>query len=200
MLFIIWTKISYLRLAFDNEILTFLYKGSKVHATYESISLAQQQTLRNGLKTLIGIGLSKSESQVSPYSGGSINQWITEADFKNIFPDTLKFTFRYEGNPYSLSLYQIWDLLFLGGQFDLKLFNLNERIQFFKDAEAGGSPYLAVINNLYPIASERFLELAESFATLLMNLHDNRLFTGPHDIFDILSPDQIILLRLIFGL
>jgi len=189
-----------LNLAFDNLILVPFYTGSDVHTVYQSMTLTQQLTLSSRFMTLIGVGLSKDISQVSPYSGGGevVNQWITEANFKAIFPDSLKFNINYKREYVSLSLYSIWELLF-GGQFEYKLFELNKKIQDFKNAEAGGTPHLTFLNTLFPIASERYLELAESMTTLLMNLHDNQLFTD-HNIFDLLNPSQITLLRLIFNL
>ncbi|HEC37110.1 hypothetical protein LCGC14_1518540 [marine sediment metagenome] len=149
---------------------------------------------------------SLSKSSAQPYSGSTVNQWITKADFKNIFPDSLKFSFTFyppsgASQQMSMSLYEMWNTLYgLNFNFDATLFELNRKIQVFKDSMAGGTPYITYLNAELPIFSGAYLNLAESMATLLLNLHDNNLFTGPHSIFDMLSPDQITLLRLIFGL
>lgn len=85
--------------------------------------------------------------------------------------------------------------------FEAKLFRINEKIQTYKDAiKAGKNPYLALLEAFYPKASERFLELAETFSTLLMNLIDNNLSTGSHSHTDLVTPWHIKLMRIVFGL
>jgi hypothetical protein len=198
-------------LALYGQFLTVRNKRLGYHKALESMSEAQQLILKNGLRDLIGIGIAKDESKVSTYGGTNVKQWVTLADFKSMFPDTLKFTFKYkalgekDAHTYSLSLYQVWDT-FYGNllsydQFDDKLFTINAKIQAYKDAlKNRENPHLALLEVFYPKASERFLDLAKSFSILLMNLIDNNLFTGTHSHTDLITPWHINLMRIVFGL
>ncbi|KKL16024.1 hypothetical protein LCGC14_2499730, partial [marine sediment metagenome] len=96
-------------IALYDQILTIQQLG--IHLVYESMSETQQIILKKGLRELMLTGILKSESQVGSepgldssinlYSGTDVKQWVTLADFKRIFPDALKFTFRYGEDDYT---------------------------------------------------------------------------------------------------
>jgi len=54
--------------------------------------------LESGLRKLFEVGINRKIPQ------GSL--WVTRSDFKRIFPDSLKFKFRKDGNNYQLKI--IW--------------------------------------------------------------------------------------------
>ena len=73
----------------------------------------------------------------------------------------------------------MWDNVFAKtNDFNAKLYEINRKIQAFKDAtKSGNNPYIAVIKEFYPAVESRFLEDASLFASQFMRLATNNLFT-----------------------
>jgi len=188
-------------LALYDQILTGGNPQFGIHRACETKSEAQQHLLREGLRKLISVGISKDEAKISSYSDGKVKRWITVSDFKKIFLDSIEFEFTLQKIDYKLPLYEVWDLLFLGGSFDNKLYYINEKVQKYKDAEeAGKNPYMTLLEDKYLIAIARFLEPAEAFAFIFERLIDKNLFIGPHSYTDLVDPWQLRLMRIAFGL
>lgn len=167
------------------------------------MSETQQRILQEGMRKLIEVGISKDEldAGTSGSYSGKVKQWITLDDFKKVFPDTLTFTFRYQGNKYTNSLYEVWEFLFMGGIFDDKLFDINKKIQTFKDAlKDGKNPYTAMLEKHFPAANERFLEEAKIFASQFIKLADNNMFTGHYSDIDLANRWHIYLMSVAFDI
>jgi hypothetical protein len=170
----------------------------------ESLGPTQVKVIKNGLRQLFDLGISRKTS---------INgQWVTESDFKRIFPESLKFTFSYFEKDqvgkfkdniidYETSLYDAWANIFNRyHSFDKKLEAINSKIQEFKDAlERGENPFLAVIHEFFPSAEERFLYNAEQFMKQVMRLITDDLFTE-HSTEDLVFHWQLYLAQKIFGI
>jgi hypothetical protein len=158
----------------------------------ESLSSTDLKIIKNGLRQLLEIGISREVS---------INgQWVTEADFKRIFPEHLKFKFSYDGDNY-VSLYDAWANIFDNyNTFDKKLDTINDKIQEFKDAiQRGDNPFLAVIHKFSPSAEVRFWYNAEQFMKNVMRFITDDLFTE-HSIEDLAFHWQMYWAQKIFGI
>ena len=123
------------------------------------------------MRKLFELGINKDESLVQ----GS--NWITEDDFKAIFPDNLEFKVEFRnGDRFEGSLFYLWNDVFTESTFEDKLNKINDRIQTFRDAiKNGRNPYLEILKGFYPSVEERFLENALTFATAFSRLGVERL-------------------------
>jgi hypothetical protein len=158
----------------------------------------EQLMLKEGLRKLLEIGLIKSESKAQNYYLGSkVKEWITIADFKQIFPDSLKFTFTYNGKTQTKSLYDIWENCFIGGVSDVhsKLYDINHKIQTFRNAlKDGKNPFEVLIKEYYESVEERFLNDAKVFTDQLIRLMDNNLFAGQYTDKDLVHQWHVYLM------
>jgi hypothetical protein len=186
-----------------NKMSMHLYGISLTFSRYhpfpmESMSSTDLKIIKNGLRQLLDLGISRKTS---------INgQWVTEADFKRIFPEHLKFKFRYYDKKgdlvdYDTSLYDAWANIFTKfNTFDEKLNAINKKIQEFKDAvQRGENPYLAVIHEFFPSAEVRFLYNAEQFMKQVMRLVTDDSFTE-HSIEDLAFHWQMYWAQKIFDI
>ncbi len=201
-----------LSLALYDQIPTIEQFG--IHKVYESMSQAQQNILKQKLRELMITGILKSDSQGRSssnldllqnrnslyYAGTNVKQWVTLQDFLKIFPTTLTFTFTHDGLSHTSSLLEAWEIYFgrhlhFGG-FDEKLFDINEKIQKFRDdLKAGYNPYEGFLEEFHPIAEERFFEDAKVFAGQLWRLMDNNMFSGLYNERDLVNRWHIYLMK-----
>ena len=130
-----------------------------------------QRMLKYRLRKLFELGINKDESLVQ----GS--NWITEEDFKAIFPDDLEFKVEFRnGDRFEGSLFYLWNNVFTDKTFNNKLSDINKKIDIFRKAlKDGRNPYLELLKRIYPSAEERFLEHAITFATAFNRLGVERL-------------------------
>ena len=199
-------------LALYDQILTVSQQG--LHRVYETMTQSEQNVLKQGLRELMLTGILKLESQARSgssldllqssssgfYSVSDVKQWVTLSDFLKIFPTTLTFTYSHNGFTHTSHLLEAWEAFFGGlggfGGFDQKLFEINRKIQKFKDElKAGNNPYTGWLESFYPIAGERFLEDAEIFASQLWRLMDNSMFSGLFDEKDLVNRWHIYLMK-----
>ena len=182
-----------LSLAMYNQILVVGANTLGYHLAYQTMSNTQQLTLKVGLERLLQIGFKKSSASL--ISGTQVREWITLNDFKQIFPDSLKFTVKFKGTTYTNSLRELWEMVFGfgSGTIGMNLFDINSQIQSVKD-----DGYIGWMQDKYPVAEERFLKNAERFVSQFVKLIDQNLFTGTYSEKDLVYRWHVYLMRKIF--
>ena len=138
----------------------------------ESMGETHQRMLKYRLRKLFELGINKDENSVQ----GS--NWITEEDFKAVFPDNLEFEVEFRnGDRFKGSLFYLWNDVFTESSFQDKLDGINDKIKTFRDAlKDGKNPYIELLKASYPSVEDRFLEDAQTFATAFCRLGIDRLF------------------------
>lgn len=175
-------------------------KGQGYHPDpYESFSalngLHNQRLLKYRLRQLFELGINKDESTVSN------SQWITEADFRAIFPDDLEYKVEYQGKLYKGSLYYLWNDVFTRESFRDKLRTMNDKVTLFREArDQGDNPYLAVLTDFQPAAEFRFLQRATKFTNQFWQFGSSGYSNLGHSAGELALIWQVYLMRVAFEL
>lgn len=167
---------------------------------YEAISElmgeTRQRMLKYRLRKLFELGIHKDEVQDG--------NWITEEDFRTIFPDNLEFEVRFRnGDEFRGSLFYLWNDVFTEKSFQDKLRDINDKIQIFRDAlKYGKNPYIELLKASCPSAETRFLEKAITFTNAFCRLGTEGLFPtgGGHNAGELAYIWHIYLMRQAFDL
>jgi len=131
----------------------------------------KQKMLRYRLNKLFEIGITKDQSIVRD------SKWITEEDFKTMFPETLQYTVRYQGETVTGSLFYLWNDKFSDMSFTEKLGYMNNKVTTIREAISNGrNPYIAYLNEHSFSAKERYYDIAKEFASRFWQLGSERLF------------------------
>jgi len=147
---------------------------------------------QNGLRQLFERGLKKEESNIQN------GQWITEEDFKKIFPESERFSFTFNGIDYDgVSLLEMWkDIFNKELKFGEKLEIINDKITTIKDAEKNGKdPYIELLKNHAPwyygmvYGAKRFIELLTEPSILTNIRHPQKCEWAPFTIFGYIGLD-----------
>lgn len=158
-------------------ILTWGKGGGYHRVPYESFSrlngIHKQRLLKYRLRKLYELGISKDEESVTN------GQWITEADFRAIFPDNLQYQVKIEGTDYKGSLYYLWNNVFTKKSFQYKLDTMNKKITSFREArDKGLNPNIEWLKEFHPAAESRFLKKARTFADQFWMLGSENSFSS----------------------
>lgn len=89
----------------------------------------------------------------------------------------------------------------MGGIFDVNLFDINKKIQTFKNAlKNRNNPYIAMLEKHFPIISERFLENAKTSASQFIKLTDSNIFSGRYSDQDLANRWHSYLMSIAFDI
>ncbi len=173
-------------------------KGGYHPDPYESFSelngIHSQRLLKYRLRELFELGINKDESIVKN------SQWITEADFRTIFPDSLEYEVEYRNTRYKGSLYYLWNDVFTKKSFQEKLETINYKLTVYREALSKGlNPFEAVLSKFLPAAESRYLIKASKFADRFWMLGSEYSFSD-HDAKELARIWQVYLMKVAFDL
>ncbi|TXT55576.1 MAG: hypothetical protein BAJALOKI2v1_650024 [Promethearchaeota archaeon] len=146
-------------------------------SVYYSMPRHQQLILKKGILDLFELGV-KRDNALGKYTDNTL-KWIDRFDFLKLFPNSLKFSFTYDGNSYEMSLMQMWTTFGETKSFTRKLYYMNEQIQKVKDGN-----YIALLQG---ITFEKYINEAQSFVKLLAAIRI-LLEKRPESINEIVNP------------
>ena len=153
-----------------------------------------QRLLKYRLRKLFELGINKDENIVRN------SQWITEADFRTIFPDSLEYEVEYRNTRYKGSLYYLWNDVFTKETFQSKLKTINSKITSYRKALSEGlNPFVEVLSKFLPAAESRYLEKASKFADRFWMLGSEYSFSD-HDAKELARIWQVYLMKVAFDL
>jgi len=158
----------------------------RYHPIYESFSELnsdfRQEDLKARINQLFEVGLNKYDGDVKCYEGNpSLKMWVSESDFKRIFPNSLKYKIEFEGEVIERSLYELWSNTFTENTFNSKLKDINLKIQVMKNAiKEGKNPDIVWLNSFYKEASDRFFEGGKRFSEMFIKYASEHPFDTPN--------------------
>lgn len=187
-------------------ILTWGKGGGYHQVPYESFSklngIHSQRLLKYRLRKLFELGINKDENTVAN------GQWITEADFRAMFPDNLEYAVEYikpgsrtsTPQTYKGSLYYLWNDVFTKESFQDKLTMINKKITSYREAEAKGkNPNIEWLSKFHHAAKSRFLKRAGKFADRFWMLGSENSFSS-HEAKELAHIWQVYLMKKAFNL
>lgn len=148
------------------------------------------------MRKLFELGINKDEVKDKVQN----SQWITETDFRAMFPDNLEYEVEYKGAKYKGSLYYLWNDVFTAKAFQDKLTLINKKITRYREAIYEGiNPDIAVLRDFHPAVESRFLERASKFADRFWMLGSEHSFSS-HSAYELARIWQVYLMKVAFDL
>ena len=148
------------------------------------------------LRKLFELGINKDEFKDKVQN----SQWVTEADFRAMFPDNLKYEVEYKKTKYKGSLYYLWNDVFTKKSFQYKLTMINKKITSYREArDEGKNPHVEWLSGFYPAAESRFLEKASKFTDRFWMLGSENSFSD-HSADELARIWQVYLMKVAFDL